>query len=93
MTKAEIVAEISRKTGISRAEVLTTVEAFTETIKEALINGEEGIYIRGFGSFILKTRAKKIGRIISNNTSIEIPEHKIVAFKPAKEFSEEVKHK
>lgn len=93
MTKAEIVAEISKKTGIPRAEVLITVEAFTETIKTALVKGEEGVYLRGFGSFVLKTRAKKIGRIISNNTSIEIPEHKIVSFKPAKEFSEEVKNK
>lgn len=92
MTKAEIVAEISKKTGIPRAEVLTTIEAFTETIKGTLHEGD-GVYLRGFGSFVLKTRAKKIGRIISSNTSIEIPEHKIVSFKPAKEFAEEIKEK
>lgn len=92
MTKAEIVADISKKTGISRTEVLTTIEAFTETIKNALNEGD-GVYLRGFGSFVLKTRAKKIGRIISSNTSIEIPEHKIVTFKPAKDFADDIKEK
>lgn len=86
MTKADIVNEISKKTGIDKATVLTTVEAFMDSVKESLIANEENVYLRGFGSFILKKRAKKTARNISKNTTIIIDEHNIPAFKPAKVF-------
>lgn len=91
MTKADIVNEISKKTGIDKATVLTTVEAFMDSVKESLIANEENVYLRGFGSFILKKRAKKTARNISRNTTIIIDEHNIPAFKPAKVFVEAVK--
>lgn len=91
MTKADIVNEISKKTGIDKATVLTTVEAFMESVKSSLINEEENVYLRGFGSFILKKRAKKTARNISKNTTIIIDEHNIPAFKPAKVFVDAVK--
>lgn len=91
MTKAEIVNEISKKTGIDKATVLTTVEAFMDSVKESLIANEENVYLRGFGSFILKKRAKKTARNISKNTTIIIDEHNIPAFKPAKVFVDAVK--
>ncbi len=87
MTKADIVSEIARKTGLDRASVLVTVEAFMETVKESLGEKKENVYLRGFGSFILKKRAEKTARNISKNTTIIIPEHNIPAFKPAKTFS------
>ena len=90
MTKAEIVADIANKTGIEKVAVQATVEAFMETVKNAMINGEN-VYLRGFGSFIIKERAEKTGRNISKNTTIIIPAHKIPAFKPAKTFVNEVK--
>lgn len=90
MTKADIVNEISAKTGIEKASVLATVEAFMETVKESLAN-EENVYLRGFGSFILKKRAQKTARNISKNTTIIIPEHNIPAFKPAKTFTLSIK--
>ena len=90
MTKAEIVNDISKKTGIDKATVLTTVEAFMSSVKGAIENGEN-VYLRGFGSFILKKRAKKTARNISKNTTIIIPEHNIPAFKPAKTFVNSVK--
>lgn len=90
MTKADIVSEIAKTTGIDRANVLDTVEKFMEVVKDSLINGEN-VYLRGFGSFIIKTRSEKTARNISKNTTIIIPEHKIPAFKPAKSFVEEVK--
>lgn len=90
MTKADIVNEISRSTGLEKAAVLTTIEKFMETVKETMANGEN-VYLRGFGSFILKTRKEKTARNISKNTTILIPEHKIPAFKPAKTFLEEVR--
>lgn len=90
MTKADIVNEISRSTGLEKAAVLTTIEKFMETVKETMANGEN-VYLRGFGSFILKTRREKTARNISKNTTIIIPEHKIPAFKPAKTFMEEVR--
>lgn len=90
MTKAEIVAEISEKTGIEKLAVQYTVEAFMETLKDSLASGEN-VYLRGFGSFILKKRAEKTGRNISQNKSIVIPEHFIPAFKPSKTFSSKVK--
>lgn len=90
MTKAEIVNDISKKTGIDKATVLTTVEAFMSSVKGSIENGEN-VYLRGFGSFILKKRAKKTARNISKNTTIIIPEHNIPAFKPAKTFVDSVK--
>ena len=90
MTKADIVSEISQKTGIDKATVLNTVEAFMASVKESLAK-EENVYLRGFGSFILKKRGQKTARNISKNTTIIIPEHNIPAFKPAKTFMQEIK--
>ena len=87
MTKAEIVNEIAQQTGIDKQTIMRTVEAFMVTVKDALANDEE-VFLRGFGSFIIKKRAQKTGRDISKNTSIIIPEHNIPAFKPAKVFIE-----
>ncbi|MCD8237577.1 MAG: integration host factor subunit beta [Prevotellaceae bacterium] len=85
MTKADIVNEISKNTGIDKQNVLTTVEAFMDAVKISLAN-EENVYLRGFGSFIVKKRAQKTARNISKNTTLIIPEHNIPAFKPAKTF-------
>jgi len=85
MTKADIVSEIARSTGIDKSSVLASVESFMSAVKRALADGEN-VYLRGFGSFVVKTRAKKIARNISKNTSIVIPEHNIPSFKPAKVF-------
>ena len=90
MTKADIVNEIAKKTGVDKAAVLTTVEAFMDAVKESLITKEENVYLRGFGSFILKKRAQKTARNISKNTTIIIDEHNIPAFKPAKVFVDAV---
>lgn len=91
MTKAEIVAEISNKTGIEKIAVQHTVEAFMEAVKDSMVNGEN-VYLRGFGSFVIKRRAEKTGRNISKNTTIIIPAHNIPAFKPAKTFVSKVKN-
>jgi DNA-binding protein HU-beta len=90
MTKADIVAEISDKTGIEKVAVQATVEEFMKSVRTSLEKGES-VYLRGFGSFITKKRAKKTGRNISKNTAIIIPEHFIPAFKPSKSFAEKVK--
>ena len=90
MTKAEIVNEIAKKTGIEKSVVLTTVESFMDVVKTSLSN-QEPVYLRGFGSFIVKKRAQKTARNISKNTTIIIPEHNIPAFKPAKTFNISVK--
>ncbi|MBQ7941019.1 MAG: integration host factor subunit beta [Muribaculaceae bacterium] len=90
MTKADIVNEISKSTGIDKSSVLETVEKFMEIVKDSLAN-EEDVFLRGFGSFIVKTRSQKTARNISKGTTIIIPEHKIPAFKPAKVFMEQVK--
>ena len=90
MTKADIVNEISKSTGIEKVVVLETVEKFMETVKESLGKGEN-VYLRGFGSFIFKQRAQKTARNISQKTTIIIPAHNIPAFKPAKTFMNEVK--
>ncbi len=92
MTKAEVVTQIADKTGIEKTTVLATVEAFMNTIKTSLEN-DKNVYLRGFGSFIIKTRAAKTGRNISKNKSIQIPAHNIPAFKPAKTFSDKIKKK
>ena len=90
MTKADIVNEISKSTGIEKITVQKTVEAFMEAVKDSLVSNKN-VYLRGFGSFIVKKRAKKTARNISKNTTIVIPEHKIPAFKPAKSFINKVK--
>ncbi len=91
MTKAEIVAEIATKTGIEKQTVQHTVESFMDVVKGAMVNGDN-VYLRGFGSFVIKKRAEKTGRNISKNTTIIIPAHNIPAFKPAKSFVSEVKN-
>jgi len=92
MRKADLVASISDKTGIAKVDVLVSLESFFKEVKGSLAEGEN-VYIRGFGSFVVKKRAKKIGRHIKENKAIEIPEHFIPAFKPAKIFVEQVKDK
>ncbi|MDP1623852.1 MAG: HU family DNA-binding protein [Bacteroidales bacterium] len=90
MTKAEIVAEIANKTGIEKVAVQATVEAFMDAIKGSMTSGQN-VYLRGFGSFIIKKRAEKTGRNISKNTTLIIPAHNIPSFKPAKTFVNKVK--
>ena len=90
MTKAEIVNEIANKTNIDKSTVQAVVEKFMDTVKMSLSNGEP-VYLRGFGSFIIKERAEKTARNISKGTTITIPAHKIPAFKPCKTFSNSVK--
>jgi len=90
MTKADIVNKIAEETGVEKITVLATVESFMNEVKTSLSDGEN-VYLRGFGSFIVKERAEKTGRNISAKTSIIIPAHNIPAFKPAKTFVEEVK--
>jgi len=92
MTKADIVADIVEETGLERVEALKAVEAFMQSIKGSLASGQN-VYLRGFGSFIVKERAEKTGRNISKNTAIIIPAHNVPAFKPAKTFVEDVKDK
>ncbi len=90
MTKANIVTEISKSTGIEKITVLKTVEALMETVKDSL-SKNKNVYLRGFGSFIVKKRAEKTARNITKNTTIIIPEHFIPAFKPSKTFVNKVK--
>ena len=90
MRKADLVAAISEKTGVPKVDVLVSLETFFKEVKGSLADGEN-VYIRGFGSFVIKKRAKKIGRHIKKNVAIEIPEHYIPSFKPAKVFVEQVK--
>lgn len=90
MTKADIVANISEKLGMEKGDVQATIESFMEEVKTSLESGDN-VYLRGFGSFVVKTRAEKTGRNISKNTTIKIPAHNIPAFKPAKIFIEGVK--
>ena len=90
MTKAEIVAKIANKTGIEKVAVQATVEAFMDSIKNSMTTGQN-VYLRGFGSFIIKKRAEKTGRNISRNTTLIIPAHNIPSFKPAKTFVNKVK--
>lgn len=90
MRKADLVASISDKTGVPKVDVLVSLETFFKEVKTSLSTGEN-VYVRGFGSFIIKKRAKKVGRHIKKNVAIEIPEHYIPAFKPAKIFIDQVK--
>jgi len=91
MTKADIVNEISKNTGIEKVTVQKTVEEFMGTVKDSLENGKN-VYLRGFGSFVIKKRAEKTARNISKNTTIIIPAHNIPSFKPAKTFVSKVKN-
>ncbi len=91
MTKADIVNEVSKNTGIEKLTVQKAVEAFMETVKDSLVDGKN-VYLRGFGSFVVKKRAEKTARNISKNTSIIIPSHNIPSFKPAKTFVSKVKN-
>ncbi|HRN93962.1 MAG: integration host factor subunit beta [Chitinophagales bacterium] len=90
MRKADIVSRVAEQTGVPKVDVLVALEAFFKEVKTSL-KGGENVYVRGFGSFILKKRAKKIGRNIKKNTAVEIPEHFVPAFKPAKVFSDQIK--
>ena len=90
MTKADIVNEIALKTGVEKIVVQSTVEAFMNEIKASMQSGDN-VYLRGFGSFVVKKRAEKTGRNISQNTTLVIPAHNIPSFKPAKSFVEKVK--
>lgn len=92
MTKADIVNEICESTGIEKVTVQKAVEAFMETVKESLTQ-DKNVYLRGFGSFIVKKRASKVARNISKNTTVIVPEHFIPSFKPAEIFYEQVKEK
>ena len=92
MTKAELVSQIANRTGVEKVAVLNFVETFMDVMKETMSKGEN-VYLRGFGSFILKRRAEKTGRNITKNTSLRIPAHYIPSFKPAKPFATEVRNK
>jgi len=92
MRKADLISRISEQTGVPKVDVLVTVENMLKVIKGSLSEGEN-VYLRGFGSFIVKKRAAKIGRNIKKNTAIHIPEHYIPAFRPAQEFLDEIKNK
>ncbi len=92
MTKAEVVAEIASKTGIEKVAVQDVVETFMSTVRNSLLK-KDNVYLRGFGSFVVKERAQKTGRNISKNTTIVIPAHNIPAFKPAKSFTNTIKAK
>lgn len=92
MTKAELISEISNRTGVEKVIVQSTVESLMDVIKDTMINGEN-IYLRGFGSFVVKHRAEKTGRNISKDTTIIIPAHNVPSFKPSKGFVAEVKEK
>jgi len=91
VTKAEVILEISQKTGIEKSDVAASLEGFFTVVKHALSDGEN-VYIRGFGSFVIKHRKSKIGRIISKNESVVIPAHNVPSFKPSKKFVEVVKN-
>ena len=91
MTKADIINSISLNTGIAKKDVAATVEAFMEEIRASLANNKENVYLRGFGSFTVKHRAKKTARNISKNTTLVIDAHDFPAFKPAKSFIEKMK--
>lgn len=90
MTKAEIAAQISTQTGVDKKQVLSIVEAFMDAVKESMSQGEI-VYLRGFGTFAIKRRARKVARNITQNTTLIVPEHNIPAFKPAPKFAQRVK--
>lgn len=90
MTKADVVAEIVKSTGIEKSTVMVVVEEFMESVKVGMIAGND-IFLRGFGTFQVKKRARKVARNISKNTTVIVPEHNIPAFKPAKSFAEKIR--
>jgi DNA-binding protein HU-beta len=90
MTKAEIAKEIAKSTGIDYTSVINVIEQFMSVVKDSLAHGEN-VYLRGFGSFVTKERAEKVGRNITANTSVVIPAHKVPSFKPSDEFKNSVK--
>ena len=92
MRKADLVSKISEETGVNKVDVLVSLESFFKEVKDALESGEN-VYLRGFGSFIVKKRAEKTARNIKKNTTIKIPAHNIPAFKPSKFFIDGVKTK
>lgn len=91
MTKADIINEITEQTGLQKKEVSVVVESFMETVKRSMLDKKENVYLRGFGSFIIKHRAAKTARDIGKNTTITIDAHDIPSFKPAKVFLDEMK--
>ncbi|MDR0186300.1 integration host factor subunit beta [Prevotella brunnea] len=91
MTKADIITEIAASTGIAKKDVSAVVESFMDAIKNSLLDRKENVYLRGFGSFIVKHRAEKTARNISKNTTITIPAHNFPSFKPARTFIEDMK--
>lgn len=92
MTKADIISEIAKSTGIDKITVGNVIEGFMESVKGSMASGEN-VYLRGFGTFLIKRRANKVARNISKNTTITIPAHNIPAFKPAKTFSLSIKER
>lgn len=91
MTKADIINNIAEKTGLPKKDIATTVEAFMAEIRVCMAEQKENVFLRGFGTFTIKHRAKKTARNISKNTTLVIDEHDIPAFKPAKSFVEKMK--
>ena len=87
MRKIEIITNVCNKTNLPKQDTIITIETFLKEIESSLKAGKS-IYIRGFGTFMLKKRAKKTGRIILKNKSVEIPEHYIPFFKPSKKFKQ-----
>ena len=91
MTKAQIINEIAESTGVQKKDVAVVVESFMESIKNSMLNRKENVYLRGFGSFVIKHRATKTARNIQKNTTITIDAHDLPSFKPAKSFVEKMK--
>jgi DNA-binding protein HU-beta len=91
MTKADIISEITEQTGLQKKEVAVVIESFMETVKKNMLEKRENVYLRGFGSFIIKRRAEKTARDIGKNTTITIPAHDFPSFKPAKAFADKMK--
>ncbi|MBR1527389.1 MAG: integration host factor subunit beta [Prevotella sp.] len=91
MTKADIVNNITLTTGMPKKDVLSVVELFMEEIKKSLLENKENVYLRGFGSFIIKHRAEKTARNISKNTTIRIAAHDFPSFKPSKSFADKMR--
>lgn len=91
MTKADIISEITEQTGLQKKEVAVVVESFMNTVKSSMLDKKENVYLRGFGSFIIKHRAAKTARNIAKNTTITIAAHDLPCFKPAKSFVEQMK--
>lgn len=89
MTKADIINKISKEKGVDKLQTTIVLEAFMDVVKEKMIDGNN-VYLRGFGSFILKRRKQKLARNISKNTTLIIPEHDIPAFKPCKDFQKSI---